>query len=84
MADMATIPSKYSKSGMQGNRGQGFVLSVLILRVQRKQRTKNCSLDVATRRFKKKIRQKPSRWRQVYHGENPLSPLFYALTRKQP
>ena len=51
---MATIPSKYSKSGMQGNRGQGFVLSVLILRVQRKQRTKNFSFDVAMRRFKKK------------------------------
>ena len=51
---MAAIPSKCSKSGMQGNRGQGFVLSVLILRVQRKQRTKNFSFDVAMRRFKKK------------------------------
>ena len=51
---LAVIPSKGESSDVQGKRGQGFVLHTLILRVQRKQRTKNCSFDVAMRRFKKK------------------------------
>ena len=51
---LATIPSKGERSGVQRDRGQDFVLDTLILRVQRKQRTKNFSFDVAMRRFEKK------------------------------
>ncbi len=54
----AAIPSKRSKSGRQGTSGQAFFLVALILRVLRKERTKNCSLSRAARGFKKKIRQK--------------------------
>ena len=48
------ILSKCKRSGVQRDRGQDFVLHTLILRVRRKQRTKNCSFDVAMRRCKKK------------------------------
>ena len=52
---LATILSKGERSGTQGKRGQGFVLHTLILRVQRKQRTKNCSFDGAMWGLEKKI-----------------------------
>ena len=80
---LATIPSKCSKSGAQGKRGQGFVLYTLILRVQRKQRTKNCSCDGVMRHFEKKLWQKLSCRLRIYHGRKRFQGFFSASSYEQ-
>ena len=76
--------AKGESSDVQGKRGQGFVLHTLILRVQRKQRTKNCSFDVAMRRFKKKSGRCRAADYEFPIEKKPFYSLFSASSLKQP